>query len=266
MNPVRNDAADPAEQHTGGVEPRVAEDAPCPVGDAPQVPSARPRGRPRSATVERAILDTTLRLIGEQGSVGALSIEAVAQQAGVGKATIYRRWPNKEALVIAAVEAAEEPIPELVGENVRDDLVRLLEAMRANLVGRRGEGLVAMVLTEVHQHPELYRRYHEMVIERRREAMRVVLRRGIETGELRADLSVELMRDLLAAPMLIRKLVHETEVPQELPAQVVDTVLRGISGRGVGAGSAADSADGPGTGSAAGSEHSADVGTAGGPV
>ncbi|WP_436774017.1 TetR/AcrR family transcriptional regulator [Yinghuangia sp. YIM S09857] len=203
-------------------------DAGAPDGDT--VPVTRPRGRPRSATVERAILETTLRLVGEHGSVGALSIEAVAQQAGVGKATIYRRWPNKEALVIAAVEAAEEPIPELAGESVREDLVRLLEAMRLNLVGQRGEGLVAMVLTEVKQHPELHRRYHEVVIERRREAMRVVLRRGVATGELRADLPVELMRDLLAAPMLIRKLVHETDLPPELPAQVVDTVLRGIAG------------------------------------
>lgn len=211
------------------------------AADGPLVPSARPRGRPRSATVERAILETTLRLIGEQGSVGALSIEAVAQQAGVGKATIYRRWPNKEALVIAAVEAAEEPIPELEGESVRDDLVRLLEAMRLNLVDQRGEGLVAMVLTEVKQHPELHRRYHEVVIERRREVMRVVLRRGIATGELRADLPVELLRDLLAAPMLIRKLIHEADLPPELPAQVVDTVLRGIAGPNAGAASGSSS-------------------------
>lgn len=200
-----------------------------PGADTPQVPYARPRGRPRSAAAERAILDATLRLIGRHRSVGAVSVEAVAQEAGVGKATIYRRWPNKEALVIAAVEAAEQPIPELDGVNVRDDLIRLLTVMRQNLMDRRAEGLVSLVLGEVGRHPELYRRYHEVVIERRREAMRVVLRRGVATGELRADVPIELMKDLFTGPLLIRKMVDDLDVPAELPEQIVDTVLYGVA-------------------------------------
>lgn len=205
---------------------------PAPADDgAPgtsQVPGARPRGRPRSAVAERAILDATMRLVAEQGSLAGLSIEAVAQEAGVGKATIYRRWPNKEALVIAALEAAEQPLPELPGDNVRDDLVLLLDAMRVNLIDARAEGLLSAVLGQVKQHPELGRRYHEVVIEKRREAMRDVLRRGIASGELRDDVSIELMKDLLAAPMLTRKLMQELDLPPDLPALIVDTVLAGI--------------------------------------
>jgi AcrR family transcriptional regulator len=200
--------------------------APC----TPTVPGARPRGRPRSATAERAILDATLELIAEYGSVGALSIEAVAQRAGVGKATIYRRWSNKEALVIAAVEAAEEPIPELDGVSVRDDLIRLLEGLRQNLISQRAEGLLSLALGEVRQHPELHRRYHEVVIERRREVLRDVLRRGVATGEIRADLPIALMQDLVAAPMVIRKMTRDLDLPPELPGQIVDTVLAGIGG------------------------------------
>ncbi|UGQ09937.1 TetR/AcrR family transcriptional regulator [Yinghuangia sp. ASG 101] len=193
------------------------------------VPCARPRGRPRSAAAERAILDATLRLIGRHRSVGAVSVEAVAQEAGVGKATIYRRWSNKEALVIAAVEAAEQPIPELDGVNVRDDLIRLLTVMRQNMMDRRAEGLVSLVLGEVGRHPELHRRYHEVVIERRREAMRVVLRRGVATGELRGDVPIELMKDLLTGPLLIRKMVDDLDIPAELPELIVDTVLHGVA-------------------------------------
>ncbi|MCF2532816.1 TetR/AcrR family transcriptional regulator [Yinghuangia soli] len=206
----------------------AAPDAPC----TPAVPGARPRGRPRSAAVERAILDATLRLIADEGSVGALSIEAVAQAAGVGKATIYRRWPNKEALVIAAVEAAEHPIPELPGKSARDDLVLLLTALRTNLVDQRAGGLVSIVLTEVKRHPELWRRYHDVVIERRREAMREILRRGVASGELRDDLPIEVMKDLFSAPLLVRKMVHDTELPEGLPEQIVDAVLRGVAAPG----------------------------------
>lgn len=206
---------------------------PAPADDgapgAARVPGGRPRGRPRSAVAERAILDATMHLVAEQGSLAGLSIEAVAQEAGVGKATIYRRWPNKEALVIAALEAAEQPLPELPGDNVRDDLVLLLDAMRVNLIDARAEGLLSAVLGQVKQHPELGRRYHEVVIEKRREAMRDVLRRGIASGELREDVSIELMKDLLAAPMLTRKLMQELNLPPELPALIVDTVLAGIA-------------------------------------
>ncbi len=221
------DNAGPADPAVGADSGR-ADDPGAP--GTPQVPCARPRGRPRSAAAERAILDATLRLIGRHRSVAALSIEAVAQEAGVGKATIYRRWPNKEALVIAAVEAAEQPIPELDGENVRDDLIRLLVMMRQNLLDRRAEGLVSLVLGEVGRHPELHRRYHEVVIERRREAMRVVLRRGVATGELRGDIPIELMKDLFTAPMLIRKMLDDTDVPADLPELIVDSVLRGVAG------------------------------------
>ncbi|MDI2132381.1 TetR/AcrR family transcriptional regulator [Yinghuangia seranimata] len=202
---------------------------PAPQGGPAAVPRAQ-RGRPRSAAAERAILDATLALIAEHGNIGALSIEAVAQAAGCGKATIYRRWSNKEALVIAAVEAAEEPIPELAGESVRDDLVALLVAMRRNLLDQRAEGLLQSVLGHVKQHPELARRYHEVVIEKRREAMRVVLRRGVATGELRADLPIEVMKDLFSAPMLVRKMMHDAQdLPPELPEQIVDSVLTGLA-------------------------------------
>src|ERR1043165_4470484 len=73
--------------------------------------TARPPGRPRSERAARAIIDATLDLLAEEGGVTGVSIEAVAARAGVGKTTIYRRWPNKEALIIDALAALKEPFP-----------------------------------------------------------------------------------------------------------------------------------------------------------
>src|SRR5258707_9557057 len=87
--------------------------------------TTRRPGRPRSEQAEQAIIDATLDLFAEQGFEG-VCVEAVAARAGVGKATIYRRWPNKEELLLAALGSMKSPIPELSGISVRDDLLARL--------------------------------------------------------------------------------------------------------------------------------------------
>src|SRR5262250_1503083 len=95
-----------------------------------QVPQdqARRAGRPRSEQADRAIIRATLDLFAESGAEG-LCIEQVAARAGVGKATIYRRWPGKEDLLLDALGALRAPLPEPKGESVRDDLTALVEAI-----------------------------------------------------------------------------------------------------------------------------------------
>ena len=85
-------------------------------------------GRPRSEQADRAIIDAALSLFAESGPDG-LCIEKVAARAGVGKATIYRRWPGKEDLLLDAIAALKTPLPEPRGRSVREDLVALLDAM-----------------------------------------------------------------------------------------------------------------------------------------
>src|SRR5688572_25412027 len=91
-----------------------------------QPATARPPGRPRSARADEAILEAVLDLLQEGVAVDALSIEAVAARAGVGKATIYRRWENKERLLLDAVRRLKGDPPRPPGKSVRDDLVMLL--------------------------------------------------------------------------------------------------------------------------------------------
>ncbi len=186
-------------------------------------------GRPRSAQADEAILDAVLELLGGGHSVAAISIEAVAAKAGVGKATIYRRWPNKEALIIDAVASMKGPLPVPVGESVRDDLVMLLKASRTGRSLRYGQVTVCLLpefLKDEHLH-DMWR----AVMEPRRDVMRQVLRRGIAKGELRADLDVELSLLMINGPSMMQNMLQwNPAVPPEGFAEaLVDAFLRGAA-------------------------------------
>jgi len=206
---------------------RPVSDGPVrPVSDGP----ARPPGRPRSARADEAILEAVLDLLQEGVGVDALSIEAVAARAGVGKATIYRRWANKESLLVDAVRRLKGPSPAPDGVSVRDDLVMLL-----TLMGRphdsRAMRVLPCLIPEVLRNPVQHRLYQE-VVEPRREVMREVLRRGVRTGELRPDIDVEVTLAMLTGPVLIQKLLRWNPAvdDEQLPVRVVDTILGGIGG------------------------------------
>ncbi|RAK42429.1 TetR family transcriptional regulator [Actinoplanes lutulentus] len=186
-------------------------------------------GRPRNAQADEAILEAVLELLNEGQSAAAVSIEAVAARAGVGKATIYRRWPNKEALLADAVRAMKGPLPELAGVSVREDLIALIQANRTPHAKRYGN-VTACLLPEIIK-DEALGRMHRAVIEPRREVMREVLRRGIATGELRADLDVELTQLMLSGPSMVQSMLRLQDlVPDENFAEkIVDAVLRGAS-------------------------------------
>src|SRR5262244_3220874 len=108
-------------------------------------PGARRPGRPRSEQADQAIIDAALSLFAESGPEG-LCIERVAARAGVGKATIYRRWPGKEDLLLDALAALRAPLPNPKGESVRDDLAALLDAMRAEAIDPRQVRQFALLL------------------------------------------------------------------------------------------------------------------------
>src|SRR5471030_1229009 len=101
-------------------------------------------GRPRSVQADRAIVDAVLEEVIQEG-IDGMSIEQVAARAGVAKATVYRRWPNKEALLLDAVTGVEVELPTLVGWSVRDDLVTLVDSMRRRIAdaAQPGESLAS---------------------------------------------------------------------------------------------------------------------------
>jgi AcrR family transcriptional regulator len=193
-------------------------------------PERKSPGRPRNARTDQAIIDAALEMIAEGHTVDALSIEAVAARAGVGKATIYRRWPNKEALIVDAVASMKGPVPRVRGESVREDLVTLLSRTGVNPAAGRTGRIMSCLVPDLQRSPDLQRCY-QAVVEPRREAVRQVLRRGVRSGELRADLDIELALNLLAGPILVQSALGWNPALDldDLATRVVDAVLGGIA-------------------------------------
>jgi AcrR family transcriptional regulator len=190
---------------------------------------ARGRGRPRSERADRAILDATLRMVGEHGVAGT-TIEGVAAEAGVGKTTIYRRWPNKEALIIDALAALKEPFPAPVGESIRADLVAIARAFLTDKTDQKRLDCYWSIMNGAARYPDLIARFTREVIEPRRDVIRQVLRRGMTSGELRPDLDVEVTLWLLMGALAQRaRAFGAGPIPDDFPAKVIDTLMTGIA-------------------------------------
>ncbi|MFJ7072820.1 TetR/AcrR family transcriptional regulator [Streptomyces sp. NPDC098781] len=187
------------------------------------------RGRPRSEAVERSIIEGVIRLLEEGVPLAELSIERIARTAGVGKATIYRRWNGKEELFVDVVRSAEPPDPELPGTSVRDDLVALMEQLRRRGLMTRSSVLLHNVIAQMKSTPKIWHAYHATVVEPRRRKQHAILRRAQENGELRTDIDVDVMNDMIFGPMLVRAVMRpDAELPEGLAEQMVDTVLEGL--------------------------------------
>ena len=192
--------------------------------------AVRRPGRPRSERAEQAILDATLDAIGEYG-VDGVRCEDVAARAGVGKATLYRRWPGKEDLLIAAFASLKTPLPEGRGESARADLTAMLDVMAKDADDPRYARQFALLHGEGQRYPRLVARYKEQVVEPRRELIRSALRRGIASGELRPDTDVEIAMLTLTGAVMARGKHDGTPAEPGFAARVVDELMLGIAAR-----------------------------------
>jgi AcrR family transcriptional regulator len=192
-------------------------------------PAHRRPGRPRSEQADRAIIDAALSLFAESGPDG-VCIEQVAARAGVGKATIYRRWPGREDLLVDALAALKAPLPEPQGRSVREDLVAVLDAMCSDVADPRRARQFALLQGEGAKYPRLMARFIETVVEPRREVVRSILRRGVATGELREDADIEAALYMLRGAALAST-GHQESIPPEYAERVVDSLLRGLAAR-----------------------------------
>lgn len=187
--------------------------------------------RPRSPRVDRAILDATLRLFVTSGP-DAMSMEQIAATAGVGKAAIYRRWPSKEAVVMAAIaNAFVEPSRPNTG-SVRLDLIESAQELHALMSSPDTGGVFPPMAAELARNTPLGRDYAERVIKPRREILAAALQRGADRGELTAAVDVELAVDFVVGSILLRRLTGRlAPTDAEFPVRVVDSVLAGLHTR-----------------------------------
>ncbi len=193
-------------------------------------PSAAPRrGRPRSEAAHKAIMEAAAELLLARG-LGAVSMDAVAERAGVSKATIYRWWPTKETLALDALyhEWASVPAPRDTG-SLRGDLLSLLRPW-ARLAGSRPYGrVIGALLTEAQTDPGFAAEYRERFVEPRRGQAREIFRRAIKRGEIPASTKVEVAVDLLYGPLYHRLLHGHAPLSDRFVRDVIDMALDGIA-------------------------------------
>jgi AcrR family transcriptional regulator len=197
-------------------------------------------GRPRSLRADRAILDAARDLIIEDG-FAHLRLEHVAARAGVGKATIYRRWRSKEALALDVL--LELAAPYLAVEDVGDTGAELRAAVD-NAVTALTETsfgpVIRALLSQIAVNPALGDPFRATVVEARRGEVGRVLARGIERGDLRPDADPTIATELLVGPVYFR-LMFGGDLDESLSNQVVRAFLQGHA-----AGSAQDPPGGDG--------------------
>jgi AcrR family transcriptional regulator len=195
--------------------------------------AVRPPGRPRSAEADTAIIRATLHVLVSDG-YRALTMEKVRAVAGVGKATVYRRYGSKEELVRAAVAHLHQelPLPPDTG-SVRGDFKAVAESARASAEAAEWLTFMPRMLAEVAHDPELRALFHDALVGPRRSVLTAVLRRGIERGEIRADVDLDLAVDLVTGPVIYRIIITGGDLGQmmERPLQVLDAVLEGLRPR-----------------------------------
>ena len=176
--------------------------------DIPDAAAGVQRGRPRSAEADRAILNAAVDLLAERG-LAAMSIEEVAARAGVGKATIYRRWSSKGLLALDAFVTSfqeQQPLPDT--GTLRGDLI-----------------------AEAQHDPSLRAAWRERVLEPLRSQHRIMLDRAIARGEIPATVDQEAVLDLFFGAAQHRLLLDHLPLTDDFIRQVVDMILNGIRPR-----------------------------------
>jgi AcrR family transcriptional regulator len=194
----------------------------------------RPPGRPRSVERDQAILAAALQELTDVG-YDAMSIEGTAARAHVGKTTIYRRWPSKEALVLAAIQDLQAEAPIIDTGNLQADLLAMVEhALALGSGSPILQKLAFRAATELAGKPEMLQGLLVQVVPTRFHDFAGLLERARERGELRADLSTEVALGMIAGPIFYHWLlggIMPTSPPSgDLAKQIVEAILHGLVG------------------------------------
>jgi AcrR family transcriptional regulator len=185
--------------------------------------AARGPGRPRSERARKAVIRSSLALLNRMG-FNELSIEAVAAHARVGKATVYRWWPNKAELVIDAFVSAVEnelrfPSAGPVLESIHAQMQRWVVIFRSPL----GQ-IVATVIGAGQSEPEILEAFRTHWVEPRRVEARRLLKQAMEKGEIRSDIDPDAALDLLYGPLYLRLLLRHARLDEEFVNTVFEIV------------------------------------------
>ncbi len=181
------------------------------------------RGRPRSAEADDAILAATLELAGEVG-INGMSMDDLAARAGVSKATVYRRWPSKETLVIAALDSAIVPLDDVDTGSLRGDLDLYLGEL-VQRFGRNPMNDILPHLIEAGCRDEAVRSSLDDYVRHRRAPLRGVFDRALARGELRDDVDLNVLIDAVIGPFVYRRLLTRDPIDEGFVARLLSILL-----------------------------------------
>jgi AcrR family transcriptional regulator len=184
--------------------------------------SPRPPGRPRDEAADRKIIEATLRLLSREG-YDRTSIEAVAAEAEVTRATVYRRYPTKADMVTAAVCTIAQAAEPCGCPDARSTLIELLRAFQACVGPGDGVSIAASLYLQRREHPELLESFRERVTGPSRLQMAAVLELAKERGEISAGTDSEVVIEMLIGSYLYRTFAGRP-IPENWPEEVVDAV------------------------------------------
>lgn len=194
----------------------------------PRTPAARrTSGRPRSPEAHEAILRASIALIREVG-YDAVTMDAIAARAGVGKATVYRRWKTKETLVCEALERIMRAIPVPDTGSTRGDLLALMSDQLKLYEDPASGALLSGLVAAMARSPLIASVVRNGFHTARHDAMLQVLKRGVRRGDLRKGADLELALDIFNGPLFYRFLFTGEPIDQRLARDVVDVLLRGL--------------------------------------
>ncbi len=180
-------------------------------------------GRPRIARYDDEILRVAQELLLEKGYTG-FTVDAVAAKVGVGRPTIYRRWPTKAALAVAAMGQSTGLAPAPDTGSLREDLLAF-QRHQVSLTRPETRQITAGLVADLVADPELADVYVSRYVSPRRASVAEALQRGVERGELRPDADFEFILNLLIGPLFMQSVVFGQPSPPDMPEKSVDVVL-----------------------------------------
>jgi AcrR family transcriptional regulator len=181
---------------------------------------------PRVARSRASVLAATVELLGEVGHSGT-SVEAVAERSGVAKTTIYRHWPSRALLLLDAFHGSVERDDLPPTGDVRNDLLAIASGLAAKLRDPRWSRIMATLIDAAESDPELAELSAAFTYERR-EIVRSVIERGIESGELRPGIDTDLAAQLVGGTLFYQRLMLRRPADQDQLERIVDLVLDGL--------------------------------------
>lgn len=184
-------------------------------------------GRPRSEETKRAILTASYELLLENG-FKTVTVEGIAERAGVSKATIYKWWPNKAAVVLDGFFNATEAMLQLPDTgSVREDLCIQVNDLATFLTSQKGK-VITELIAEGQFDTNIADEYRKRYFNPRRLISRDILERGMQRGQLRKDLDIELSIDLIFAPLFYRLLITEEAVDSAFVKSLISYAFKGL--------------------------------------